>query len=270
GDARYDWQGWLPDARHPQQTNPPSGQLVSWNDKQAPGFAAADDQWGYGPVHRSQPLADRVAHVSTLPELVAAVQDAATVDTRAERVLPALLDALGEVSADDPLLTAAVALLRDWSGHREDRDRDGTYTDAAAIALFDQWWAGGVARDVLRGTLGTLADELPMALDVHPNLGVGSAFSAAAWYGYVAEDLAGSSWHRRYCGDGDPTVCTGQLRASLTDAIRRALVGGTEPAALTYDKSTDAIRPVSAGLVATRPIDWQNRPTFQQVVRFHS
>ncbi len=118
GDPRYDWLDWLPGTDHPQQLNPPSGQLVNWNNKPAPGFAAADNQWGYGPVHRSQPLADRVARVSTLPELVTAVQDAATVDTRAERVLPALLDALGEVSAEDPLLADAVALLRDWSGHR--------------------------------------------------------------------------------------------------------------------------------------------------------
>ncbi|MGH3991525.1 MAG: penicillin acylase family protein, partial [Pseudonocardiaceae bacterium] len=78
GDARYDWPGWLPDTAHPQQTNPPSGQLVSWNNKPAPGFAAADDQWGHGPVHRSQPLDTRVARVSTLPALVGAVQDAAT------------------------------------------------------------------------------------------------------------------------------------------------------------------------------------------------
>jgi hypothetical protein len=37
---------------------------------------------------------------------------------------------------------------------------------------------------------------------------------------------------------------------------------------LTYDKHQDDIRSVSAGLVGVRPIDWQNRPTFQQVVRF--
>jgi hypothetical protein len=215
-----------------------------------------------------------VAHVSTLPGLVAAVQDAATVDTRAERVLPALLNALGDIDAGtDPLLVEAVALLRGWSAHREDRHRHGTYTDAAAIALFDLWWAGGVARDVLRGTLGSLADELPKALDDHPSKGVGSAFNGVAWYGYVVEDLSrGSSWHRRYCGGGDPTVCTAQLRASLISAAHCALAqqGVTELAALTYDKSTDAIRPVTAGVVATRPIDWQNRPTFQQVVRFRS
>jgi acyl-homoserine lactone acylase PvdQ len=37
GEARYDWRGWLPAADHPQQTNPPSGQLVNWNNKPAPG-----------------------------------------------------------------------------------------------------------------------------------------------------------------------------------------------------------------------------------------
>jgi hypothetical protein len=37
---------------------------------------------------------------------------------------------------------------------------------------------------------------------------------------------------------------------------------------LTYDKSIDYIRSNTAGTVGVRPIDWQNRPTFQQVVAF--
>jgi len=37
---------------------------------------------------------------------------------------------------------------------------------------------------------------------------------------------------------------------------------------LTYDKSRDDIVSVPAGVVGVRRIDWQNRPTFQQVVRF--
>ncbi|MGH4018657.1 MAG: hypothetical protein ACRDT0_05325 [Pseudonocardiaceae bacterium] len=84
------------------------------------------------------------------------------------------------------------------------------------------------------------------------------------------EDLTGSAWHRRYCGGGDPVACTAQLRASLAGAASRALAeqGVTDLRALSYDKSADAIRPVTAGVVGTRPIDWQNRPTFQQVARF--
>ena len=44
--------------QHPHAVDPPY--LVSWNNKQAPGWAAADDQYAYGPIHRSQLIADRV------------------------------------------------------------------------------------------------------------------------------------------------------------------------------------------------------------------
>jgi hypothetical protein len=37
---------------------------------------------------------------------------------------------------------------------------------------------------------------------------------------------------------------------------------------LTYDKHIDDIRSTTAGVVGVRPIDWQNRPTFQQVVAY--
>jgi hypothetical protein len=39
-------------------------------------------------------------------------------------------------------------------------------------------------------------------------------------------------------------------------------------AELTYDKHIDDIRSVTAGVIGVRDIDWQNRPTFQQVVSF--
>ena len=67
GTGKYDWKGfnpstqtadYLPFAKHPQQANPPY--LVSWNNKQAPEWAAADDNYDYGPLHRSQMIADKV------------------------------------------------------------------------------------------------------------------------------------------------------------------------------------------------------------------
>src|SRR3954469_25082913 len=111
GDAAYDWQGWLTTADHPQQVNPPSGFLVSWNNKQAPGFSAADDQWGYGPVHRSLAISDRLAALAQkggvrTTDVVAAVQGAATVDSRAFYTLPSLLRVIG----NDPELAGAVTL----------------------------------------------------------------------------------------------------------------------------------------------------------------
>src|SRR3954447_4743820 len=238
GDAAYDWQGWLAVGDHPQQVNPPSGYLVSWNNKQAPQFSAADDQWGYGPVHRSLAISDRLKALAakggvTTTDVVAAVQGAATVDSRAFYTLPSLLDVVG----DDQELADAVALLRGWQqrgAHRLDQDRDGAYEDQAAIALFDAWWdsngtADGAAQDVLRGTLGNLASELPQRHDDHPRQGLGSSWNGVAWYGYVVKDLARvqggtpAAWSRAYCGGGDLTPCRTDLRASLKGAVDRVL-----------------------------------------------
>jgi hypothetical protein len=286
GDAQYDWRGFLPFARKPQQINPPQGYLTSWNNKQAPGFAAADNQWGYGPVYRSLLLDRRIlsriraGQKVTRTGLVDAMQDAATADLRGEQLLPLLLEAVG----DDPAQADAISVLRTWlrnDTHRVDRDRDGAYSDPAAIALFDEWWEGSdgssVAKEVLRGTLGELTDQLPQKIDDHPRLGLGSAWNGVAWYGYVHKDLrqvlgkrVAAPYSRTYCGGGSLAACRTQLRASLAAATQRVLAeqGVTEVSALTYDKSEDNIRPTTAGLVGTREIDWQNRPTFQQVVGF--
>jgi acyl-homoserine lactone acylase PvdQ len=284
GDREFDWQGFLPFGRKARQTNPPQGYLTSWNNKQAPAFSAADNQWGYGPVYRSLLLDRRIGELLaggqriSRVELVDAMQQAATADLRAEVLLPLLLDAVG----DDPAQADALAALRAWDGSRVDRDRDGAYDSSPqAIAVFDEWWEGSdgssVAKQVLRGTLGELADALPQKLDDHPRLGRGSAWNGIAWYGYVSKDLrqvlgkpVTAPYSRTYCGGGSLEQCRTDLRASLSAAVARVLdeQGADRVEELTYDKSEDAIRSVTAGLVGVRPIDWQNRPTFQQVVGF--
>lgn len=288
GDREFDWQGFQPFERKAKQTNPPQGYLTSWNNKQAPGFSAADNQWGYGPVYRSLLLDDRIEEriaggkKVTRVGLVDAMAEAAVTDLRGEQLLPLLLDVIGA----DPAQAEAVALLRAWvadGAQRVDRDRDGAYSHAAAIALFDQWWEGpageAVARDVLRGTLGELVDQLPKGLDDHPRLGVGSAWNGVAWYGYVSKDLrqllgrpVEGRWSRSYCGGGVLATCRTELRASLAAAVERATAeqDAASVGDLTYDKAEDFIRSTTGGLVGVRPIDWQNRPTFQQVVSFRT
>ena len=56
------------------------------------------------------------------------------------------------------------------------------------------------------------------------------------------------------------------LRAALARVLARQGVPSVR--ALSYDKSQDSIRSRTPGVVGVRPIDWQNRPTFQQVVQF--
>jgi acyl-homoserine lactone acylase PvdQ len=291
GASRYDWHGWLPFDRHVHQTNPPTGFLASWNNKPAPGWSAADNVWGYGAVYRSLALSDRAraatrggAKVSRA-QLVGIVADAATVDSRARYTLPMLLNVVGK----DPKAGGAVAVLRAWladGAHRVDRDRDGAYAHQQAIAVFDEWWesqttaapgAQSVAKDVRRPRLGRLVGKLPKELDNPPRGGRGSAWNEVAWYGYLNKDLrqvlgrdVAAPYSRTYCGKGSLRACRATLRASLEAAVGRVLAaqGRTSVADLTYDKHQDDIRHVTAGLVGVRPIDWQNRPTFQQVVAF--
>ena len=79
-----------------------------------------------------------------------------------------------------------------------------------------------------------------------------------------------SPYQLSYCGSGSLSACRTALRASLRGAIARVLAeqGVSAVSDLTYDKSEDNIVSQTGGVVGVREIDWQNRPTFQQVVAF--
>lgn len=297
GTPEYAWRGFAPFEAHPHVINPAQGYLANWNNKLAPGFASSSQKYGDGAVYRSLTLTDRIAELFetgkpvTRAALVGAMVDAGTVDLRGAYVLPHVLDVLGTPS--DPQEAKAVALLRDWiarGAHRVDRDRDGAYADQAAIALLDTWWdpvgAGAscapdcgfaLPQDAMAYGLGATVDLLPMPLDDHPRGRIGSAWNGISWYGYLSKDLRAvqgkpvkGGYSRSYCGP--LPICRAALAASLTAAVQAAMgTQGVESVdALTYDKARESIVSVPAGVVGTREIDWQNRPTFQQVVQFTS
>ena len=203
----------------------------------------------------------------------------ATADSRAASTLKWLLKVIGK----DKVTKAARSLLTRWlksGAARVDRDRDGAYEHQAAIALFDSWWEDGsqsVAYDAMGGRLGPLVRQLPQILDDHPRLGGGSSFNGVAWYGYLSKDLRSvlgkkvdGAYSTGYCGKGELKACRTTLRASLAGALARVLKeqGKSSVGQLTYNKHEDDIRSNAAGVVGVRPIDWQNRPTFQQVIQF--
>lgn len=278
----YDPTGWLPAAGHPQQVNPPTGYLASWNNKPARDFSAADDKWSDGSIHRSQALSRRAAAaIAAGPvsraQLAGIVEDAATEDVRAKSLLPVLLKVIG----DDPKTAQARSMLSAWladGAHRVDYDRTGSYAHQGAIRIFETWWEDGdqsLAFDATRAGLGDLARSLPQPLDDHPRQGQGSSWLGSPWYGYLDKDLRSttgstvkSPFSTSLCGP--LATCRSALRTSLASAVDRAMAAQkvTSPADLTYDKSIDFIRPTTGGVVMVRPIDWQNRPTFQQVVDY--
>ncbi len=294
GTGEFDWKGykpstrqadWLPFAKHPQAVDPPF--LVSWNNKQAPKWAAADDKYSYGPLFRSQMIEDKVKAATkgpkkiTITQLIQAMEEPATQDLRGYRLLPTLFKAIGEPKAK-PLRQAFVT-LRTWhehGAHRRDLDRDGVYEENDAVELMDAWWPkllegefkpviGGRAYEQLAGMVRT--GSYTGGSPTEPDFSDG-------WWSYVSKDLRDlfgpkpkGAWSRVYCGDGSKRKCRAMLQRTLRAALKvtpQQLYGGGDGACATNPQPAcfDQNRPAVTGGISMPPFPFQNRPTFQQVV----
>jgi acyl-homoserine lactone acylase PvdQ len=294
GTGAYDWRGFDPDlrtlktlpiSRLPHAVDPDS--LVSWNNKQAPGWSSADDKFSYGPVFRSQLIDRRVraayrgGRKATLAQLVQAMEEPATQDLRAVALMPILRRALGTPS--DPAVKAAADRLSAWAasgGHRRDLNRDGRDDESDAVTLMDAWWPR-LVRAVLSDTLGSGADAALRAVLAPAEIKPGDAASPPdfgdGWYGYVSKDLrqlftpkrVRGTWSRTYCGGGRRGACRTALQRSLKDAlgVTAAQLYGTGDCASRADAACfDQNRPTVAAAIGGGPYPFQNRPTFQQTV----
>jgi acyl-homoserine lactone acylase PvdQ len=181
GTGGYEWDGFYTPARHPQAVNP--DRILNWNNKPAAGWTSADDEWGYGSVHRGLLLEHAVARRGThsLGSLVAAMNRAATQDLRNAEVLPAIEAVLQTGPAPSAREEQMLALLEGWradGSSRLDRDLDGTI-DAPGAAIMDRAWpkiADAVMSPVLGPQLGTLASLITR--DNRPS-NQGSAYGSA-------------------------------------------------------------------------------------------
>jgi hypothetical protein len=261
---------------------------VNWNNHQAHGWNAADDNYHYESVFRQQLLADKVrrairgARKMRLEQLVQAMEESATQDLRGVKVLPAMLRAVGRPK--NPKLRAAVALLRGWhrrGAHRRDLNRDGHYEDNAAVTLMDAWWNRSVAAE-FRPSLGARLYGLFTRFQPPGDPIGGEATSPdyeTGWYGYVSKDLRDlfgprprGPWSRAYCGKGSRRRCRAALRRSLAAALKvpaQALYGHDPTCASEHRVEAscfDETRSTSAAGVDVPAFPWINRPTYQQTV----
>jgi acyl-homoserine lactone acylase PvdQ len=211
-DSRFLWKGFDPDRppnatafplaltpfkRHPQVVN--QNFISSWNNKQAKGYHAADEQWSYGDVYRSITLDERIKALikgqrkATLPQLIDAMKGASTVDLRGHTVLPYALKIITSKPIGNPAVRAAVDRLGAWTAsgnHRLDSDHNGTYENSEAIRIMDAWWTGLLHAE-FEPTLGqSLFDQIAgiNILDDSPSLHLGSAYNGS-WYVYANKDL---------------------------------------------------------------------------------
>lgn len=276
GRGAYEWRGFLPAAAHPQAIDPADGVLVNWNNKPAARFGASDDNWSWGPVHRSELLERALPRGKlTLERAVAAVNRAATQDLRAVVVMPVVAAVLATGPAPSPRAQRLIEIVQAWArrgGSRLDRDGDGLIDDPGA-AILDAAWPR-IADAVLEPVLGPLVDRLA-ALEPRDDAPdpQGSAYQRG-WYGYVEKDLrallgrpVAGPFRTRFCGGGVLAACRASLWAALDAAgAELAAEQGPDPAAWRADATRERIS-FSPGLLRDT-MRWANRPTFQQVVSF--
>src|SRR3954470_15023514 len=294
GTGEFDWQGFNPDDytmktvpldQRPHAVDQPY--LVSWNNKQAPGWAAADDKYTFGPLYRSQMIEARVkngiagARKMGLEDLVRAMEEPATTDIRPFALNRILMRALGRPG--DQQLKDAMALLAAWArhgGHRRDLDKDGRYDDDDAVTLMDAWWPRLVDAE-FAAPLGpdAYAALRTMISDGAPAVGHSPAapdFSDGYW-GFVSKDLRGlfgrrkprGRFSRAVCGRGSRAACRRLLRATLKQALgdtKAKLYGHGDCASNAQASCFDRNRPTIASAIDMPAFPFQNRPTFQQTV----
>lgn len=277
GTGEWEWNGFLPLAEHPHVTLGPGtgtgdGFITSWNNKPARDWHASDAAYDYGPIHRVQSLSEKIEErLAGKPQLsvvdmVQVMADAATVDLRGTQVLPHALSLL----EGRPDVAEAVGLLHAWAAsgaHRVDVDRNGRYEQEAAIALFDAWYDRMI--DAVLEEITPL--PVPQGRDDGNRRGhLGSAFQGG-WYHWLEKSFRQANGEAPAapldeiaCGDGTAAGCGDVLAASLLATV--AALGGS-PSTWRAPKADEEIRFSAVGVITVDPIDWQNRPTFQQVVQ---
>jgi acyl-homoserine lactone acylase PvdQ len=297
GEPQFFWEGFHsatfrsdqePDSAHPQTID--QRWITSWNNKQADGYRASDDEWSSGSVDRADLLNREIRRrlqgdeKISRAELVDAMLLAGTGDIRGLEVLPWILKVVrsGQGGIEPLSLRKEVKRLQAWhddGAHRRDEDGDGTYEHSRAIRIMDAWWPRLVSAE-FRPELGETLFRRIKKINGVDDLPPGGGAWNSGWYSYVHKDLrqllgeqVEDPYSRVYCGGGD----LGDCRDALLGALRRAVnqspedVYGTDAACDEGDLQWcfDSIAFRAIGVVNQPRIDFQNRPTAdQQVVEF--
>ena len=307
GTGQWDWQGFAPGDLsaadpHPRTIDPASGFFANWNNKPAPGFSAADNQFAYGPVYRVQSLADRLKAIlstrnATPTDVVNAMEDGGSVDLDGAQLVPQIAAVLSGAS-----LTAqqsqALSILQQWvvdpawsgsvpGAHRRDRSGTGSYEQGNAVAIMDAFYprlAHAVFDPSLDG--GTFAQlQGIMALNNPPGP-TGSSYDGG-WEGYLQRALRqavnpaiANGFSQSYCGSGSLSACQTAVQDALQGALDQlsSAYGSADPSTWTCSRSNtnaaqcnpaaDDIQFSAVGVGTVPGMPWVNRPTFQQVVSY--
>ncbi len=279
GRGHEEWHGYISAKHHPQGINPPSGEIINWNNRTEAGYEASDSNWSLGAVQRVDLLIHNLGNGRHLhpASLVAAMNEAATQDVREMTFEPVLSQLLHTGRAPNARDAKMLALLDAWHKHggsrldRTDASGIGKITDPGAAVMDTAWpllanaWASSVLGTKLSAQLATFVSQY----DLPP------AGQYTGWHIYMDKDLrtilgdnVRGKYAVRYCGGGSVKRCRQLLWAAIGKAgTQLATSQGSNPSAWRSDATRERITFVPGLLSLT--MRYTNRPSgIQQVVSF--
>jgi acyl-homoserine lactone acylase PvdQ len=292
GTGAWEWQGFVPGDLsaadvHPRASTIPAGHgevngaitggiFTSWNNKPAPGFSAADDNFAYGPVYRVQSLSDRLkailkTRLATPADVVNAMEDGGTVDLDGSQLVGPIAAVLHGASLTPPE-QQVLSILKSWSkdpfwgsgvdgAHRRDRTGSGSYEQGNAVAIMDKLyprlahavfgpWLTPAANSGEADSFAQLAGLNPLS---DPPRAQGSAYDGG-WEGYLQRALQQAvkpgishGYSQNYCGgdgsgaNGDLASCQAALKGALDSTVSQltSIYGSSDPSAWTCARSNE-------------------------------
>jgi acyl-homoserine lactone acylase PvdQ len=273
GTGAYDWRGFLSQEQHPHEVAPSSDTFVNWNNKPAPGWGAASDEYSYGPVHRVQLYTGFKAGM-TEADVASIMNRAATQDLRAIKDWPVIKQVLDGSPAPSKLAEEAANLVTTWVAQGASRYGVTGPEDPGAAVLDQAWRLIGDA--VLGPVLGPeLLNEFTFvdSPDNSPSP-TGSSYGGG-WYGYVYKDLrsvlkepVAGPYTTRFCGLGKLKLCRESLWAAIQTAAKQLEESqGSTPSNWRAARVRIHFPPLPESFFPFT-MAWTNRSTFQQVIEF--
>ena len=267
GQGAFEWQGYLPASKHPQDANPASGMLVNWNNEPAPGWPASDERVSQGPEDRVRLLTSELARQEkhTIASVLSAANAGATQDPRGKLAWPIIRAVLQRGKAPSPLAAKVAAVLDAWSAEGaswRDGNVDGTI-DAAGVPAIQAVWKPLA--------LAAMCDRLTPAgckalRDRQGEQNAPPGGQSSGWQNYMDKDLrrllgrpVRGAYALKYCGRGVVARCASRLWAAIDAAARSAAPKlGAEPAAWRQPTSSAAITFSPLPLIT---MQYTNRPS---------
>jgi acyl-homoserine lactone acylase PvdQ len=277
GTGEYEWRGFLSRERHPQQKNPSTGAIVNWNNRPAPQFGAADNDWEHGPLHRNRLLEAGIAtrEKHDLASVVGAMNRAATQDLRSFGLTPTLTTLLRGGPAPSARAAQMLELLEQWhasGSSRVDREADGVIDAGAAPAIWDELYPRLVDA-VMGGVMGPQLAEFKTLVGQDNSPRTGFTNGAINHVDKDLRTLIGTRFREpfrtRFCGGGDVAACRAAVWAAVdaTGAALEQRQGTGVATAWRADANAERIT-FQPGLLPTT-IRYTNRPSgIQQLATF--